>query len=94
MADLRERSDLEGELMNAQTDAMSPGELQARARVQELEQRLADAADDDGMIADKAREGSEEAPMSRAEIVELVKLGIMTTGEARERIGLNSTGAK
>ena len=92
MADLRERSDLEGELVNAQTDAMSPGELQARVRVQELEQRLADAADDDGMIADKAREGREEAPTTRAEIIEMVKLGIMTTGEARDRMGLNGKG--
>src|SRR2546425_1387353 len=84
MREFREQAPVRDELAKARTDAMSPGELDARAKVDRLSQVLTDAMDDEGELG----KSHEEPPMTRAEIIEMVKLGIMTKDEARGRLGL------
>ncbi len=90
MREFREQVPVRDDLAKARTDAMPPGELDARAEADRLGQVLTDAMDDEGNFVEKS---GEEPPMTRAEIMDMVRLGIMTRDEARDRIGLNGKGA-
>jgi hypothetical protein len=75
-ADLRQRADLQAELVVAQTATMSDGEIAARAEVDRLQQIIADQMNDDGelLVVEKvapARAARKVVAQDEAEVLAL-----------------------